>query len=99
MAKLLSNLKDIRILGCDVIEEVVSNRDDEDEESVASTNTSTSFFPHLDILHLHFLSNLKRIGGGSGDRRGSKEISSTTTIHDQSKLPQVNDVAWTNAKA
>ncbi|KAI3745841.1 hypothetical protein L6452_08252 [Arctium lappa] len=79
MAKLLSNLKDIHIWECDVIEEVVSNRDDEDEELVASTNTRTILFPRLDMLNLHQLPNLKRIGGG-------KEISSTTPIHDQSKL-------------
>ncbi|KAI3746197.1 hypothetical protein L6452_08621 [Arctium lappa] len=68
---------------CDVIEEVVSNRDDEDEESGASTNTSTSLFPHLDILRLDYLPNLKLIGGAKG---GSKEISSTTPIHDQSTI-------------
>ncbi|KAI3745659.1 hypothetical protein L6452_08062 [Arctium lappa] len=71
--------EDIHIWDCDVIEEVVSNRDDEDEELVASTNTRTILFPHLDFLKLWHLPNLKRIGG-------SKEISSTTLIHDQSKV-------------
>ena len=88
MAKLLSNLKKIRIWECDVIEEVVSNRYDDDEELVASTctNTSTNLFPHLDELWLSNLPSLNRIGGDSGAKRGSKEISSTTPIHDQSKV-------------
>ncbi|KAI3745635.1 hypothetical protein L6452_08036 [Arctium lappa] len=85
MAKLLSNLKEVDIWNCDVIEEVVSNRDDEAEELVASTNTRTILLPHLDELNLRRLPNLKRIGGGSGAKRGGKEISSTTPIHDQSK--------------
>jgi len=34
MAKQLSNLKDIYVEYCDVIEEVVSNRDDDDKKSM-----------------------------------------------------------------
>ncbi|KAI3745593.1 hypothetical protein L6452_07994 [Arctium lappa] len=75
MAKLFSNLKGVQIILCDVIEEVVSNRDDEDEGMTAftSTNTSTNLFPHLDILYLEDLPNLKRIG----------DANTTTSIHDQ----------------
>ncbi|GJZ77038.1 hypothetical protein Tco_0641710 [Tanacetum coccineum] len=62
MAKLLSNLKKIEIAFCDGIEEVVSNRDDEDA-SIYS-HTTTTFFPHLD-LELNYLKNFKCIGGGA----------------------------------
>ncbi|KAJ9541950.1 hypothetical protein OSB04_028456 [Centaurea solstitialis] len=87
MAKLLPNLEKISIRECDVIEEVVSNRDDKDEGTTAFTSTikSTNLFPHLDILELERLPNLKRIGGGGG---GGNQISlsntnTTTSIHDQ----------------
>ncbi|KAJ9560200.1 hypothetical protein OSB04_005360 [Centaurea solstitialis] len=89
VAKLLSNLKKIHIQFVPLFEEVVSNRDDEDEELVASTSTNTSIrlFPYLEQLYLKNLPNLKRIGGGSSSAKkgGSKEISSTTSNHDQSK--------------
>ncbi|KAJ9550779.1 hypothetical protein OSB04_014824, partial [Centaurea solstitialis] len=97
MAKLLSNLKTVTLHDCDVIEEVVSNRDDEDEGFIASINTSPGLFPHLDYFSLTALPNLKRIGCG-GAKGGTNEVFSNTTtsisIHDQFKLPQVNDVAW-----
>nr|GFA74747.1 NB-ARC domains-containing protein [Tanacetum cinerariifolium] len=80
MAKLLSNLKKIDIAFCDGIEEVVSNRDDEDA-SIYS-HTTTTFFPHLDILELKYLRNFKCIGGG---------INGTSAdIHDQLKLSQAS---------
>ncbi|KAI3797251.1 hypothetical protein L1987_32506 [Smallanthus sonchifolius] len=64
-AKLLSNLKIIKITGCHGMEEVVSNIDNEDEEITTSTTyTSTAFFPHLHSLELHNLLILKNIGGG-----------------------------------
>lgn len=76
MAKLLSNLKKIDIESCDGIEEVVSNRDDEDA-SIYS-HTTTTFFPHLDILELNELRNIKCIGGGANGI--------STDIHDQLKV-------------
>ncbi|KAI3745585.1 hypothetical protein L6452_07985 [Arctium lappa] len=81
MAKLLSNLKKIRILYCDIIEEVVSNRDDEDEGRVASTNTSTGLLSKLDYLDLRHLPNFKRIGDGGASNEASFNI--ITPIHDQ----------------
>ncbi|GKA32569.1 NB-ARC domains-containing protein, partial [Tanacetum coccineum] len=80
MAKLLSNLKKIDIRYCDGIEEVVSNRDDEDA-SIYS-HTTTTFFPHLDILELKCLENFKCIGGGANGI--------STDIHDQLKLSQAS---------
>ncbi|KAJ0661416.1 putative leucine-rich repeat domain superfamily [Helianthus annuus] len=62
MAKLLSNLKTIEISTCGGLEEVVSKRDDKDEEM--ATSTTTNVFPHLHFLKLRSLKNLKRIGGG-----------------------------------
>ena len=92
MARFLSNLKKVCIHSCDVIEEVVSNRDDEDEGRGASTSTNTinGFFPHLDDLSLNVLPNLKHIGG-AGAKGGSNEIFSNTTttstsIHDEFKV-------------
>ncbi|KAI3746051.1 hypothetical protein L6452_08470 [Arctium lappa] len=74
MAILLPNLLKVVIIACYVIEEVVSNRDDdEDEGRIASTNTSLNLFPYLDALLLYELPKIKRIGGG------------TTTICDQFK--------------
>ncbi|PWA33879.1 resistance protein candidate RGC2 [Artemisia annua] len=78
MAKLLSNLKEIYINSCDGIEEVVSNRDDEDASIFSHTNTT--FFPLLDILKLTELRNFKCIGGGANGI--------STDIHDQLKLSQ-----------
>ncbi|KAI3745583.1 hypothetical protein L6452_07983 [Arctium lappa] len=90
MAKLLSNLKKIRILYCG-IEELVSNRDDEDEEGVASTSTNTNsgLLSNLDYLDLQELPNLKLIGG-SDSKTWSNETSLNiiTPIHDQFKFPQ-----------
>ncbi|KAI3745601.1 hypothetical protein L6452_08002 [Arctium lappa] len=77
MVKLISNLKNVTIWSCDVIEEVVSSQDDEDERITQSTNTSTNLVPHLDELCLSLLPKLKRIGGGSLD------TNTTTTICDQ----------------
>ncbi|KVH99778.1 Disease resistance protein [Cynara cardunculus var. scolymus] len=96
MAKLLSNLKHISISYCDVIEEVVSNRDDEDEVRVVSTsaNTSNGFFPHLHKLYLSNLPKLMRVGGGGGSNAIFSNTTTNTSIHHQFKLSQVNDVAW-----
>ncbi|MFS8008211.1 putative P-loop containing nucleoside triphosphate hydrolase, leucine-rich repeat domain superfamily [Helianthus anomalus] len=81
MAKLLSNLKNIEISRCAGIEEVVSKRDDKDEEMATSTvYTTTILFPHLHSLTLGSLTNLKRIGGGGG---GAK-----------SRFFEVGDVPW-----
>ncbi|MFS8006212.1 hypothetical protein Hanom_Chr14g01246571 [Helianthus anomalus] len=74
MAKLFPNLENINILGCNGIEEVVSNRDDKSEEMTASTythtTTTTNFFPRLQSLHFEYLDSLKHIGG----------------VHDESKF-------------
>nr|GEU74255.1 hypothetical protein [Tanacetum cinerariifolium] len=80
MAKLLSNLKNVVIWSCDGIEEVVSNRDDEDA-SIYS-HTTTTFFPHLDILKLRNLINFKCIGGNANGI--------STDIHDQLKLSEAS---------
>jgi len=63
MAKLLSNLKEINIYNCDGMEEVVSNR--RDEEITAATSTTT-FFPHLHSITFSWMYNLKRIDGAKG---------------------------------
>ncbi|KAJ9541939.1 hypothetical protein OSB04_028445 [Centaurea solstitialis] len=108
MAKLLSNLNYISISFCDVIEEVVSNRDDEDVELVASTsstNTSTCLFPYLDELYLDYLPNLKRIGGrGGGNQVSLSNTNTSTSSHDQFQItlvkivilwfPQVDVLRW-----
>ncbi|CAI9266132.1 unnamed protein product [Lactuca saligna] len=101
MAELLSNLKKVKIHGCDGIEEVVSNRDDEDEEmtTFTSTHTTTILFPHLDSLTLRFLKNLKCIGGGGAKDEGSNEISfnnttATTAVLDQFELSEAGGVCW-----
>ncbi|KAI7729686.1 hypothetical protein M8C21_000974, partial [Ambrosia artemisiifolia] len=80
MAKLLSNLKTIDIEWCDYMEEIVSNRDDKDEETAATYETTT-LFPHLHSLKLYCMRNLKRIGGGAG-------------VLDEIKFSQVNIVSW-----
>ncbi|KAL7613134.1 hypothetical protein Lser_V15G04862 [Lactuca serriola] len=106
MAKLLSNLKKVKISGFDAIEEVVSNRDDEDEEMTTSTYKTTNLFPHLDSLTLIFLNNLKCIGGGGAKVEGSNEISfnnttATTAVLDQFEffhvvlqLSEAGGVSW-----
>ncbi|CAH1435315.1 unnamed protein product [Lactuca virosa] len=101
MGKLLSNLKTIYVAMCDGIEEVVSNRDDEDQEYTTSvfTNTSTTMFPCLNSLSLNRLDSLKCIGGSICANGGNNEISSnnsttTTAFVDQFKSSQVGDVSW-----
>lgn len=85
MVKYISKLKWINIDECDGIEEIISDRDDENGEITASTSShkNATFFPHLDILVISNLSCLKCIDGR--DARKSREISSniTNTIHDQ----------------
>ncbi|CAH1435323.1 unnamed protein product [Lactuca virosa] len=100
MAELLSNLKTIMIRECDGMEEVVSNRDDEDEEMTTSTQTTTNLFPHLDSLTLKYTRNLKCIGGGGAKAKdGSNEISfnnttATTAVLDQFELSEAGGVSW-----
>ncbi|CAH1435286.1 unnamed protein product [Lactuca virosa] len=83
MGKLLPNLKDVRIWNCGGIEEIVSNRDinDENEEIISSTHTNNiSSFPLLDYLNLDSLPCLKSIDGGT--------TITTTSTHDQFKCSQ-----------
>ncbi|MFS8019846.1 putative leucine-rich repeat domain superfamily [Helianthus anomalus] len=64
MVKLLSNLKKIIISYCDGMENVISDRDDKNEEMAAlSTHTRITLFPRLELLRLNKLENLKHIGG------------------------------------
>nr|KAJ0222768.1 hypothetical protein LSAT_V11C200051750 [Lactuca sativa] len=89
MGKLLPNLKVVRIWRCDGIEEVVSNRDinDENEEIISSTHTNTiSSFPFLQGLSLNSLPSLKSIDGGT--------TITTTSIHDQFQCSQVGVASW-----
>ncbi|KAK9074587.1 hypothetical protein SSX86_007185 [Deinandra increscens subsp. villosa] len=79
MAKLLFNLEKIDIQDCRNMEEVVSNRDDKDENLSAST--PINFFPHLETLNFKNLESLKRVGGGE-----------TSVFHDQ--ISHVGDVRW-----
>nr|KAJ0221957.1 hypothetical protein LSAT_V11C200052260 [Lactuca sativa] len=99
MVELLSNLKKLHIERCDGIEEVVSNRDDEDEEMTTSTHTTTNLFPHLNSLTLRFMRNLNSIGGGGAKDEGSNEISfnnttTTTAVLDQFELSEAGGVSW-----
>ncbi|CAH1435326.1 unnamed protein product [Lactuca virosa] len=98
IAELLSNLKEVMINECVGIEEVVSNRDDEDEEMTISTHTSTILFPQLDSLSLGYMNNLKCIGGG-GAKDGSNEIyfnntTTTTTFLHQFELSKAGGFSW-----
>ncbi|XP_023755188.2 uncharacterized protein LOC111903669 isoform X1 [Lactuca sativa] len=91
MAELFSNLKNVHIEWCHGIEEVVSNRDDEDEEM-------TTLFPQLDSLTLKYMNNLKCIGGG-GAKDENTEISfnnttTTTVFPDRFKLSEAGGVSW-----
>ncbi|GKE94789.1 NB-ARC domains-containing protein, partial [Tanacetum coccineum] len=63
MIKILSSLEEIHIYGCDAIEEVVSNGDDEYEEVATSSQTDTTFLPRFDCLRLYNLPHLKLIDG------------------------------------
>ncbi|KAJ0831160.1 putative leucine-rich repeat domain superfamily [Helianthus annuus] len=85
MAKYLSNLKHVCLESCDGIEEVVSRRDDENEENTiyTSSHQNTTLFPCLKTLELTTLLHLKCVDDG---KRG--KISSNT-FHDQSQSAQV----------
>ncbi|CAI9270373.1 unnamed protein product [Lactuca saligna] len=87
MAKFLSNLKKVEIELCYGIEEVVSNKDDKDEEMNTSTRTSTILFPQLDSLIIRYMKNLKCIGGG-GTKDGSNTISFNNTTTATASLDQ-----------
>ncbi|KAI3725468.1 hypothetical protein L1987_65256 [Smallanthus sonchifolius] len=86
MAKLLVNLKEIKIERCKRIEQIVSDRDDKYDEMVTflSTNTNATLFSHLDSVVLSNLICLKEIGGGK---------SSGVTL-DQFQGPQATDDLW-----
>ncbi|XP_076883335.1 uncharacterized protein LOC143532074 isoform X1 [Bidens hawaiensis] len=58
MVKYISQLKWINIDECDGIEEIISDRDDENGENTALTSShkNATFFPHLDILVISNLS-------------------------------------------
>ncbi|CAI9270318.1 unnamed protein product [Lactuca saligna] len=89
MGKLLPNLKGVWIDECDGIDEVVSNKDinDENEEIISSTHTNTiSSFPLIEFLFLRSLPRLKSIDGGT--------TITTTSIHDQFKCSQVGVASW-----
>ncbi|KAL7613749.1 hypothetical protein Lser_V15G06305 [Lactuca serriola] len=88
MGKLLPNLKKVEIYRCDGIEEVVSNRDINDEnKEIISTHTNTiSSFPLLERLELWNLPCLKSINGVT--------TITTTSIHDQFKCSQVGVASW-----
>ncbi|KAI7741572.1 hypothetical protein M8C21_026212 [Ambrosia artemisiifolia] len=88
MLKLLSNLKRIHILECDGMEEVVSNRDDDDQELTSSSYAQTvaTLLPCLHLLELRWMKNLKHVGGQS--RTTTDDVS-----HGQSKVSQVDVVS------
>ncbi|XP_052624218.1 uncharacterized protein LOC111902539 isoform X2 [Lactuca sativa] len=89
MGKLLPNLKEVWIVECHGIDEVVSNRDinDENEEIISSTHTNTfSSFPLLEQLYLEDLPSLKSIDGGTRI--------TTTSIHNQFQCSQVGVASW-----
>ncbi|KAI3779127.1 hypothetical protein L2E82_08654 [Cichorium intybus] len=94
MGKLLPNLNQVVIYVCDGIEEVVSNRYDENDEmsTPLSTHTNTTSFPLLEKLALWSLPNLKSIDGGN--RRGGSSTITTTSIHDSFKCVEVSVVSW-----
>ncbi|KAI3795037.1 hypothetical protein L1987_37681 [Smallanthus sonchifolius] len=81
MFKHLSSLKEVRISYCESMEEVVSNRDDDNEVLSTSTSTTT-LFPHLDFLCFVCLYNLSSLNG------------TTNVIHEQVKFSQVRVVTW-----
>ncbi|MFS8016207.1 putative leucine-rich repeat domain superfamily [Helianthus anomalus] len=93
MAKYLSNLKSVKIKGCDGMEEVISRRDDEITTSTsASSYQDTAFFPHLDTLRLQDLPCLKSVDDG-GMTCGSDKLSSNM-IHDEFQSGQVIGACW-----
>ncbi|KAI3516599.1 hypothetical protein L1887_15521 [Cichorium endivia] len=94
VGKLLPNLNQVVIEDCDGIEEVVSNRYDENDEMATplSTHTNTTSFPLLEKLKLLRLPNLKSIDGGNV--RGTSSTITTTCIHDPFKCFEVGVVSW-----
>ncbi|XP_023742243.1 disease resistance protein At4g27190 isoform X2 [Lactuca sativa] len=87
MGQLLPNLKEVFIIECFGIEEVVSSRGiDENDEMGTCTHTNTISFPLLETLHLNFLPCLQSIDGGT--------TITTTSIHDQIKHSQVGVTSW-----
>ncbi|KAI3745758.1 hypothetical protein L6452_08165 [Arctium lappa] len=83
MMKHLSNLNSITIHDCNAIEEVVSNEYEEIATSISS-NTNTTFLPHIDI-DLSRLRSLKRIDGVSANRLASV---TATVVHDKLQCSQ-----------
>ncbi|KAI3724520.1 hypothetical protein L2E82_36301 [Cichorium intybus] len=97
MGKLLPNLKEVLIRNCDGIEEVVSNRFDENDEmatSLSTHHTNTISFPLIDYLCLDTLPCLKSIDGGNARGRSRSSTITTTSIHDHFKCSQVGVVSW-----
>ncbi|KAK9050798.1 hypothetical protein SSX86_030234 [Deinandra increscens subsp. villosa] len=82
MSKLLSNLKTLSLNICDGMEEVVSNRDDDE----VLTTPTTTLFPCLDRISLSLM-NMKHIGGGVVKGK-------TSVVHDELELSQVSGVTW-----
>ncbi|KAK9064478.1 hypothetical protein SSX86_015860 [Deinandra increscens subsp. villosa] len=84
--------KYVSITECDGVEEVVSSRDDENEEATTSTSShqNITYFPHLDALELGTLPCLKRVDDG-GDT--SSDIINTVNDH-QFQSSQVIDASW-----
>ncbi|KAF5755424.1 putative leucine-rich repeat domain superfamily [Helianthus annuus] len=87
MVKLLTNLQEVTIRECDGMEEVVSNRDEEEMTSSTYAHTTATLFPRLHHLNLYRMKNLKHIGGGVA--KGTTDIG-----HGQSKVSQVDVVSW-----
>ncbi|KAJ0844604.1 putative P-loop containing nucleoside triphosphate hydrolase, leucine-rich repeat domain superfamily [Helianthus annuus] len=91
MSKYLSNLKHVCLEFCDGIEEVISRRDDENEENTiyTSSHQNTTLFPCLDTLKLNWLPHLKCVDDG-----GKRGNISSNAFHDQSQSAQVTSSYW-----
>ncbi|MFS8016130.1 putative leucine-rich repeat domain superfamily [Helianthus anomalus] len=93
MAKYLSNLKSVRINDCSGMEEVISRRDDDENEEntciYTSSHQNTTLFPCLDRLWLYCLSHLKCVDDG-----GKRGKISSNAFHDQSQSAQVTGCYW-----
>ncbi|KAM0058477.1 putative leucine-rich repeat domain superfamily [Helianthus debilis subsp. tardiflorus] len=89
MVKLLTNLQEVTIQVCDGMEEVVSNKDEEEMASSTYAHTTATLFPRLHHLKLYDMKNLKHIGGGVA--KGATDVG---VGHGQSKVSQVDVVSW-----
>ncbi|KAI7739978.1 hypothetical protein M8C21_000042, partial [Ambrosia artemisiifolia] len=79
----------VEIWDCDGMEEVVSNRDDDDEELTSSSYAQTvaTLFPRLHLLRVINMKNLKHIDGQS-------QTTTDDVSHGQSVVSQVDVVSW-----